>query len=90
MLNSFRLKLVTFTKKNEQNKNKKSLQAHMSLLKQDRRNNNKNSKQKLCKHHRSIVSSLIEDGKFKSKESQSYIIINTIAKSQFHTEIKTK
>ena len=33
----------------------------------------------------SIVSSL---GKFKSKESQSYIIINSIAQSQFHTEIK--
>ena len=28
MLNSFPLKLVKFTKKNEQNKNKKSLQAH--------------------------------------------------------------
>ena len=64
----------------------------MSLLKQDRRNN-KNFKQKLQAHHvalSSIVSSPIEDGKFKSKESQSYIIINTIAQSQFHTEIKTK
>ena len=38
----------------------------------------------------SIISSLIEDGKFKWKESQSYIIINTIAQYQFHTEIKTK
>ena len=38
----------------------------------------------------SIISSPIEDGKFKSKESQSYIIINTIAQSQFHTDIKTK
>ena len=65
----------------------------MSLLKQDRRNNNKNSKQKLQAHHvalSSIVSSPIEDGKFKSKEFESYIIINTIAQSQFHTEIKTK
>ena len=63
----------------------------MSLLKQDRRNNNKNSKQKLCKHTMSsIVSNPKEDGKIKSKESQSYIIINTIAQSQFHTEIKTK
>ena len=32
----------------------------------------------------------MEDGKFKSKESQSYIITNTIAQSQFYTEIKTK
>ena len=66
----------------------------MSLLKQNRRNNNKNSKQKLCKHTMSrwvsIVSNPIEDGKFKLKESQSYIIFNTIAQSQFHTEIKTK
>ena len=65
----------------------------MSLLKQDRRNN-KNSKQKLCKHtmlHQvSIISSPIEDGKFKSKKSQSYIIINTIAQSQFHTEKQNK
>ena len=71
----------------------KNLCKHtMSLLKQDRRNNNKNSKQKLQAHHVafSIVSSPIEDGKFKSKESQSYIIINTIAQSQFHTENKTK
>jgi len=36
----------------------------------------------------SIVSSLIEDGTVKSKESESYIIINTIAQSQFHTENK--
>ena len=64
----------------------------MSLLKQDRRNNNKNSKQKLCKHpmSSSVISSLIKDGKFKWKESQSYVIINTIAQYQFHTEIKTK
>ena len=68
----------------------KNLCKHtMSLLKQD----NKNSKQKLQAHHIAlsyIVSSPIKDGKFKSKESQSYIIINTIAQSQFHTEIKTK
>ena len=64
----------------------------MSLLKQDRRNNNKNSKQKLQAHYVafSIVSSPIEDGKFKSKKSQSYIIINTIAQSQFHTEKQNK
>ena len=49
---------------------------------------NKNSASTPC--HVSIVSSPIEDGKFKSKESQSYIIINTIAQSQFYTEIKTK
>ena len=71
----------------------KNLWKHtMSLLKQDR-TNNKNSKQKLQAHHIAlsyIVSSPIKDGKFKSKESQSYIIINTIAQSQFHTEIKTK
>ena len=73
----------------------KKLHKHtMLLLKQDRRNNNKNSKQKLCKHtmsrYVSIVSNPKEDGKFKSKESQSYIIINIIAQSQFHTKIKTK
>ena len=49
MLNSFLLKLVKFTKI-EQDKNKKNCKHTMSLLKQDRRNNNKNSKQKLCKH----------------------------------------
>ena len=49
MLNSFQLKLVKFTK-NEQNKTKNLCKHTMSLLKQDRRNNNKNSKQKLCKH----------------------------------------
>ena len=98
MLNSFQLKLVKFTK-NEQNKNK--LCKHtVSLLKQHRRNNNKNSKQKLastpCHVRRtlftlnSIISSPVEDGKVKSKESQSYIILNTIAQSQFHTEIEMK
>ena len=49
ILNFFQLKLVKFTK-NEQNKNKKLCKHTMSLLKQDRRNNNTNSKQKLCKH----------------------------------------
>ena len=71
----------------------------MSLLKQDRRNNNKNDKNSAstpCRMRHtlfmlsSIVSSPIEDGKVKSKESQSYIIINTIAQSQYHTEIKIK
>ena len=50
MLNYFQLKLVKFTK-NEQKKNKKLCKHTMSLLKQDRRNNNKNSKQKLQAHH---------------------------------------
>ena len=50
MLNSFQLKLVTFTKKMNKTKTKNLCKHTMSLLKQDRRNNNKNSKQKLCKH----------------------------------------
>ena len=67
-------------------KTKKLCKHTMSLLKQDRRNNNKNEQNKNsastpCRV--SIVSSPI-DGKFKSKESQSYIIINTTAQSVSH------
>ena len=47
MLNSFQLKLVKFTK-NEQNKN--NCKHTVSLLKQDRRNNNKKILDKNCKH----------------------------------------
>ena len=57
MLNSFQLKLVKFTlKKWTEQKQKKLCKHTMSLLllKQDRRNNNKNSKQKLQAHHVSL------------------------------------
>jgi len=100
MLNSFQLKLLKFTK-NEQNKNKtKTLQAHHVTTETGQKTTikipNKNCASMPCRMQRMlltlsfIISSLIEDGKVKSKESQSYIIINTIVQSQFHTEIKTK
>ena len=100
MLNSFQLKLLKFTK-NEQNKNKKPLQAHHVTTKNRTEETtikipNKNSASTPCRVQHtlfmlsSIVSSPIDDGQFKSKESQSYIIMNTIAQSQFHTQIKTK
>ena len=57
MLNYFRLKLVKFTKKKMNNK--KLCKHTMSLLKQNRRNNNKNSKQKLCKHTTSCATYII-------------------------------
>ena len=52
-LNFFQLKLIKQITKNEQKKNTiKNLCKHtMSLIKEDRRNDNKNSIQKLQAHH---------------------------------------
>ena len=93
MLNSFQLKLVKFTE-NEQNKNEKPLQAHHVTAKTGQKKQQYKFKTKTLQAHHvalsSIISSPTKDCKFKSKESQSYIIINTITQSQFHTETKTK